>query len=144
MIKRTAAIFLILFANLLVLAFAVIPHHHHHDQICFVQSHCENDDITENKDSNRDSHKHDCEGNFIGCMLQEPVVVPSNQWKPEIILVNGINDNYANDDFQFTLASNLIRAFIPVLYNSASGPPDNSSYSFHVSFSLGLRGPPVV
>jgi len=144
MIKRTAAIFLILFASLLLLAFAVIPHHHHHDQICFVKSHCENDDITENKDSNRDSHKHDCEGNFIGCMLQEPVVVPSNQWKPEIILVNGINDYYGNDDFQFSLAGNQIRAFIPVLYNFASGPPDNFSYFLHVSSSLGLRGPPAV
>ncbi len=144
MIKRTASIFLILFANVVLLAFSVIPHHHHHQQICFLQSHCENDDERDNKDSNGDSHKHDCEGYADGCILQEPVVVPSNQWKPEIKFVNCINDNSGNDDFQYPLASNVIKAFIPVLYNIASVPLNNCSYSFHVSSSLGLRAPPVV
>ena len=88
MIKKTAAIFLILFASILLLAFAVIPHHHHQQQICFLQSHCENDADRDKKDSNGDSHKHDCEGYSDGCILQEPVVVPSNQWKPEIKFVN--------------------------------------------------------
>jgi hypothetical protein len=144
MIKRTASIFLILFANIVLLAFAVIPHHHHHHQICFIQSHCGNDDDRDNKDSNGDSHKHDCEGYAAGCILQEPVVVPSNQWKPEIKFVNGINDNSGNDDFHYSLETNLIKAFIPVLYNIASVPLNNCSYSFHVSSSPGLRAPPIV
>lgn len=142
MIKRTASIFLILFANVVLLAFAVIPHHHHHHQICFVKSHCEND--RDNKDSNGDSHKHDCEGYSGGCILQEPVVVPSNQWKQEIKFVNWINDNSGNDDFQYPLASSLINVFIPVSYNITTVPLNICSYSFHVSSSLGLRAPPVV
>jgi hypothetical protein len=144
MIKKTASIILILFASILLLAFAVIPHHHHQQQICFLQSHCENDADRDNKDSDGDSHNHDCEGNIDDCILQEPVVVPSNQWKPEINLVNGINDNSGNDDFQYPLASSLVKAFVHVLYNIATVPLNNWSYSFHVSSSLGLRAPPIV
>lgn len=143
MIKKTA-IFLILFASLLLLAFAVIPHHHHQQQICFLHSHCEDDADRDNKDSNGDSHKHDCEGYSDGCILQEPVVVPSNQWKPEIKFINSINDNSGNDDFQYPLASSLVKPFIPVLYNIVKVPLNNCSYSFHVFSSLGLRAPPVV
>ena len=144
MIKRTASIFLILFANIVLLAYAVIPHHHHHHQVCFVQSHCENDNDRGNKDSNGYSHKHDCEGYSADCILQEPVIVPSNQWKPEIKFVSGINDNSGNDDFQYHQASNLIKAFIPVSFNISTVPPENCTYSSYVSSSLGLRAPPVV
>lgn len=144
MIKKSAAIFLILFASLLLLAFAVIPHHHHQQQICFLHSHCENDADRDNKDSNGGSHKHDCEGYTDGCILQEPVVVPSNQWKPEIKSGNVIYDNSGNDDFQYPLVSSLVKAFVSVLYNIATVPLNNCSYSFHVSSSLGLRAPPVV
>jgi hypothetical protein len=143
MIKKTA-IFLILFASLLLLAFAVIPHHHHQQKICFLQSHCENDADPNNKDSNDDSHKHDCEGYSNGCILQEPVVVPSNQWKPEIKFVNFNFGNSGFGDFQDLPANNLINAFIPVLYNFAAIPLNNCSYSFHISSSSGLRAPPVV
>lgn len=143
MIKKPS-IYLILFASLLLLAFTVIPHHHHQQKICFLQSHCENDADSNKKDSNGDSHKHDCEGYSNGCILQEPVVVPSNQWKPEIKFDNCINDDSGIDDFQGTLASNPVKPFIHVLYNIASVPLNNCSYSCHVSSSLGLRAPPVV
>ncbi len=44
MFKRSIAIAFLFFANIVLLAMAVIPHHHHGEAICFVKSHCEQED----------------------------------------------------------------------------------------------------
>ncbi|MEG0796289.1 MAG: DUF6769 family protein [Odoribacter sp.] len=41
MLKRIAAISILSFASIVMLAFAVFPHHHHQEYICFSTSHCE-------------------------------------------------------------------------------------------------------
>ncbi len=144
MIKRTTAIVFILLANILLLAHTVVPHHHHHKQVCLVNSHCKNDNKPDQHDTNRNNHSHDCENNSTNCILKDPIIVLTNQWKVDFRFIDkkadltGHNENY-NSQY------NTITEFLfPVFLRLISNHFNNSSYSSLVSASLGLRAPPFV
>ena len=79
MIKRTLATAFLMLSGILFLAHAVIPHHHHGNRICFVKSHCANDDPEGDQGNKSDNHTHDGEDGSAVCIFKDPAVVSSNQ-----------------------------------------------------------------
>lgn len=143
MIKKTSAIAFLILANILLLGHAVVSHHHHNQQVCLENSHCLHDGLTDEKDNNRDSHSHDGENNHDDCILKEPVVVLSNQWKPDF-KVDNTTDRSGLDVFHYNLLISSTKYLIPVLSSFIGERFTDDSYSSLVSASLGLRAPPVV
>jgi hypothetical protein len=144
MLKRTTAIIFIILANMLVLAHAVVPHHHHHKQVCFINSHCINDNIADEQNTNRDNHSHDGEKNSDDCILKAPVIVSTNQWKIDFKFNDKTSDQSGHFEF-YNCQSNTRTEFVFPLFSRFAGSYfNNSSYSSLVSASLGLRAPPVV
>jgi hypothetical protein len=143
MIKKTTAVAFLMLANILILAHTVVPHHHHEKQVCLENSHCIHDGLTPEHDNNRDSHSHDGENNHDDCVLKTPVVVFSNQWKPDF-KYNNTADCSDLDIFHYNLLISSTKYMIPVLSSFISERVTDDSYSSLVSASLGLRAPPVV
>ena len=144
MIKRTAAIAFILLANILLLVYTVVPHHHHHKQVCFVSSHCVNDDMASGNNITRDNHNHDGEKNSDDCILKEPVIVLTNQGKIEFKFNNNAPRQTIHDEFYDYSSNYRTQLLFPVFSQFVSIHFNNSAYSSLVSASLGLRAPPVV
>jgi hypothetical protein len=144
MIKRITSIAFILLANILLLAHAVVPHHHHHKQVCLVNSHCIDINLADDLNTNRDNHNHDGEKNSDDCILKEPVIVLTNQWKVDLRFNDKTPDQTSLDEF-YNCPSHIITGFIfPVFSRVLTSHFNNSRYSSLVSTSLGLRAPPVV
>lgn len=143
MVKRTTVIVFFALANILLLAHSVVPHHHHKKQVCLVNSHCIQHDITDSHDKNSASHSHDGENNHDNCVLKDPVVVFSNHWKIDFKFIS-TNDHSGLDDFHNKLLHSNTEFRSPVLLNLIFERFTNSSYPSLVSASLGLRAPPVV
>ena len=143
MIKRTIAIALLILANIIILAHAVVPHHHHNKQVCLVNSHCINESFTDKHGTNQDSHSHDGENNSDDCVLKLPVVIFSNQWKTDFKF-NNKSDHSGPDDFHYNLLNSTTEVQIPVQSSFNYERITDSSYSSLVSTALGLRAPPVV
>lgn len=143
MIKRITVVAILMLANLILLAHAVVPHHHHNKLICFKYSHCTHDDLNDEHGKNQDGHRHDGENNHDDCVLKEPVGVLSNQSRSDFTL-NSTNDRSGLDDYNDYLLDRSpefqIHALSTVIYERVL----NGSYSSLVSSSLGLRAPPVV
>ena len=141
MVKRTTVIVFFALANILLLAHAVVPHHHHNKQVCLVNSHCIHDGLTDDK--NRESHSHDGDNNQDNCVLKDPVVVFSNQWKIDLKFITA-PDHSGLDDFQNKIlyANTSFRS--PVLLTFIFERISDSSYPSLISASLGLRAPPVI
>jgi hypothetical protein len=141
MLKRITVIVFFALASILLLVHAVVPHHHHNNQVCFKNSHCQHDDFTDEHNSN--SHSHDGENSHDNCVLKEPVVVFSNQWKTDFKF-NNIPDCAGLDDFHKNLLYSSSEFRSPVLLTLISELITDSSYPCLVSASLGLRAPPAV
>jgi len=144
MIKRTTAIVFIILANILILAHAVVPHHHHNKQVCLINSHCINESFTDEHGANKDSHSHDGGNNSDDCVLKEPIVVLSNQWKTDFKFNNNTSDRSGLDDFHYNLLNSSTEFLISVLSSFIYERYTDSSYPSLISVSLGLRAPPVV
>ena len=144
MIKKTTAIVFILLTNILILAHAVVPHHHHNKQVCLVNTHCINDDFKNEHGTNQDSHSHDGENNSDDCVLKEPVIVLTNQWKAGFKFNDNTSDHSGLDDFHYNLLNSSTEFLIPVLSSFIYERYTDSSYPSLISVSLGLRAPPVV
>lgn len=143
MIKRITVVAILMLANLILLAHAVVPHHHHNKLICFKYSHCTHDDLNDEHGTNQDGHRHDGENSHDDCVLKEPVGVLANQWRSDFTL-NSTTDRSGLDDYNDYLLDRSpefqIHALSTVIYERVL----NGSYSSLVSSSLGLRAPPVV
>ncbi|MBW6502246.1 MAG: hypothetical protein K0B05_12710 [Bacteroidales bacterium] len=144
MIKRTTAFAFLMLAGLLLLAHAVIPHHHHDKQICFVTPHCLHDESADEHDKNQLGHSHDEENDPDDCVLKNPVVLYSNQWRTDYKFYNISSSLSAFDDSQYSLLNGRKEFPIPVLSPFVYEHFTNCSYSVLVAASLGLRAPPVV
>jgi len=143
MIRRLTAILFIMLASILLVAHAVVPHHHHNKQICFERSHCIHDDLTHEHGTNPGSHSHDGENNHEDCVLKDPVVVLSNESKPDFRF---INENVLSglDGFHDYLLNNSTEFLIPALSSYVYERVTDSLYPSLLSASLGLRAPPAV
>lgn len=143
MIKRLTAILFIMLASFLLVAHSVVPHHHHNKQICFDKSHCIHDDLKVEQGTNSDSHRHDGENNHENCVLRDPVVLFSNQWKTDFNLISE-TDHWGLDGVHDNLLKSITEFLIPVLSSYVYERVTDSLYPSLVSASLGLRAPPVV
>lgn len=144
LVKRTKALIFIILANILILAHAVVPHHHHHKQVCLVNSHYINDNIPGEQNTNRENHNHDGEKNSDECILKEPVIVSTNQWRGNFKFSNILLDLNEHNEFYNGLSNARTEFLFPVFSRHVSIYFINSTYSSLVSSSLGLRAPPVV
>lgn len=130
-------------ANILLLAHAVVPHHHHNKQVCLENTHCFHDGFKDEHSTNRNNHSHDGQNSHDKCVLKEPVVVFSNQWKNDFKF-HTTTDRSGLDDFQCNIHNRRTVFLIP---GSSAIVPEHfykCSYSSVVSTSLGLRAPPAV
>lgn len=127
-----------------MLAHAVVPHHHHNKQVCLINTHCINDDITDEHGTTKKSHSHDGENNSEDCVLKEPVVLFSNQWKTDLKFNNNASDRSGLDDYHYNLLNSKTELLIPVFSSFIYERYTDSSYPYLISASLGLRAPPVV
>ena len=143
MIRRLIAISFIMLASILLVAHAVVPHHHHNKQICLERSHCIHDDLTHGHGPNSGSHSHDGENNHEDCVLKDPVVVLSNESKPDFRFVNE-TVRPGLDAFHDNLLNNSTEFHIPLLSSYVYERVTDSLYPSLISASTGLRGPPAV
>ncbi len=144
MIKRTTAIVFVLLANLLYLAHAVVPHHHHNKLVCLGESQGLIHSNSSGHSHDNDSDNHDGKDNSDECILKELTALPSNEWKQELKF--SANDYNPDDKIAFFNSSLFIGedAFIPLILQFIPVHYINSSFSFYVSSSLGLRAPPII
>jgi len=140
MIKRYTAILIILLANTLILAHAVIPHHHHEDKICFTESHCDHEDHDNNKNH---EHDHDSDNEHVFCLLKQIVGVPVNHLKQDY-KCPGFDLDQLNNNFHIFLTDVNTNDFVQKVFLVSHHPFISSNYSEHLIKSSGLRGPPVV
>jgi hypothetical protein len=143
MIKRLTAILFIMLAGFLLVSHAVVPHHHHDKQICLQRSHCIHDDLTVEHGTRPVSHSHDGENNHDDCALKDPVVLFSNESKPDFKVIKA-TDPPGPDRFHDKLLSNSTEFRTPVLSSYVYELVTDSLFHSLVSASHGLRAPPVV
>jgi hypothetical protein len=143
MIKRTTAIFLILLANIVLLAHAVIPHHHHHNSnVCAESSTCQTDGKSyEHSDC---KHNHSSREHYDCCVLKQVVTIPANQIKPELKCLV-CNDDHTNFDTFHPVLSTSGYSKLPIECFAVEWQNYRPSLkSRFVVTCQGLRAPPVV
>lgn len=140
--RITANLFFML-AGILLVAHAVVPHHHHNKQICFERSHCIQDDFTHEHGTNPASHSHDGENSHDDCVLKDPVVVLSNESKPDFRFIYE-TDRSGIDGFHNNILNNSTELLIPILSSYVYERVTDSLYRSLLFASLGLRAPPAV
>lgn len=135
---KTAFIFL-LFANLFLLAHAVIPHHHHKDNpvpIPFEWNHyAEHSHHDSNPFSHDDHHEHETKD----CCLSQTLIVPNNQ----LIESEKVVDLLLADILFLTFyvcEISYLNTFIKKTYEIVGSIPLPKQFS---GSSQGLRAPPV-
>jgi hypothetical protein len=140
MINKFTAVILILLANFILMAVAVIPHHHHKQLVCIESIHCFDEDAEHS--NNTSEHRHDADKNTGGCILNQIIVYPANDKKDLFEIVNGTENLFSS--FLYPISKSGEESFLPetsitsvILQNSAS----SSSY---INTILGLRAPPSV
>jgi len=142
MVKRVKSYIFLVIANVIFLAYAVIPHHHHQEQLCVLTSHCHNDLEAQKHHSCDDQHEHD--NNQHVCALNQPALKPSNQTKQECKCFV-FNHNHTPSPLLFTqFIFAGTEEFRPSLCAAYRVPDISGTYSDIVVASLGLRAPPAV
>jgi cell division protein FtsL len=145
--KKITALSLLILANIVILAHAVIPHYHHNRIPVAIINISHTDDNTEHSDayhthangeSNHGDHSTDDE-----CALHKLYFNTDNQ--DNLSSINPITSGSNNHDFP------MIYLFIPAesesLYFKELYPDPNyylfSFYSHYITHFIGLRAPPV-
>ncbi|MFA6402741.1 MAG: DUF6769 family protein [Salinivirgaceae bacterium] len=141
MIKRTTAFIFILFANIILLAHAVIPHHYHQIKICVEATHCQDDGVTHEQGASGEEHEHDGDESSTSCILNQATVLFTNQSKENF---NSIHDTDRQQHFFTLTSSNTCNELIPTISWNVSFPLVNTIHSSFVTASLCLRAPPLV
>jgi hypothetical protein len=140
MIKKLAAYSLILIANIVLLAHAVIPHHHHHLVVCIVNTHCHDDSLAHNHDFSPKDHEHDGNTNSNTCVLKQAVVIPTSQDK----LFKSCDNCTNSHNHNFYILPNFEFADLLPVSEVASNIPELSFFiTPFVRLILRLRAPPI-
>ena len=143
MIKRKTALYYTFFASIIMLALAVMPHHHHEGGVCIVGSACHAEHNT--NDHNTDSHHNDNDASDSDnlCILDQDIILPTNNSEQNIVAVNTIDSKYDFDGFQ-TIPSNFKYLLqYPPDISRIPFKINNSLYSHLIRKGFGLRGPPI-
>lgn len=142
MIRKRIAILFVLFATILLLAHAFVPHHHHKDHICLSPHHCSADGHAHESEIPINDHQHDGQNDSEFCVLKQAVFIPSHQ---------NYFDKYwpGNDkplpflDFQAIVFANEWISDEPGIVLSVFECTADSNYSQFAISSSGLRAPPA-
>jgi len=143
MMKRFWPIFVLLFANIVLVAHAVIPHHHHSSIICVKSSHCESDSDKHDHETPLDSHRHDGPDNPENCVLKQIIAIPSNHSRQIISNLDSGIDHFAGSDLN---TSDNYSGIVKLVYTGLFAgcmPVLSSNYLYFINSSLGLRAPPL-
>lgn len=143
MIKRIAAIFLIVTATAIFLADFFIPHHHHGTSICFDSSHCSSDHHSDGlPTSSSSNHQHDSEDDCGSCKLKQALMIPTiyqyNELISNTLFTTVILDNQVSTYINTKLLAETVSISVfrygdsPLLFK-----PSNEGCIF------GLRAPPL-
>jgi len=144
MVKQVAAIFFILFANVIILAHAMLPHHQHHGEIFLVNSHHES-----SCDSHEHSHAaktsdHDSGHDIQCCELAHDFIIPSNQINQESKLFDITFNYHGVALFQAILGNRALSSLTQIELFGNPPPLITSADSLFINKALGLRAPPIV
>ncbi len=143
MIKRSTAYFFILLTSIVLLAHAIIPHHHHESEIFIVSSDCQTDKGAHKHGATQHNHDEHDDTNDENCIIQQVVVVRSNQIEYELKSQDNQDDNSQIDGFNENLSKKHIS--IPSTKSlSEAYTLLSSTYLNFASKGLGLRAPPKV
>ena len=138
--KKVTAFILILLANIILLAHAVLPHHHHKLQFCTEVSHC-------NHHSNRNpwdtTHEHDGEEGS-DCILKQLIIFPSNQVKQECNCTTSNDHHFTHEGWLAVEIYQSIQPRVVRLVTKIEIPLSTLPYAYLTSSPAGLRAPPVV
>ncbi len=141
MIKRSTAFFYILFTSIVLLAHAVIPHHHHESEIFIINPDCQTDKGVHKHGTTE--HSHD-EANAENCVVQQVVIVRSNQVRHELKSLESPDNHKQINGFTAHLINNSISVPFPIILSNVPASLFSSSYLSFVSTGLGLRAPPQI
>lgn len=140
MTKKLTAYIHILIANILLLAFVVIPHHHHNTEVCFMSSHCQSNIEANN---HNETHQHDgSDSNGDNCILVNAAFIPTYLNKSSLELNIAEKSVLTSTFFDISIFNYIAKATecsVSVFF-----PPSVNTFSSHIKASLGLRAPPTV
>jgi hypothetical protein len=142
--SKRASIFLILLANIVFLAHALVPHHHHESQVCLESCSCHSDCSTHKHNTTAHNHNHDGSDCSENCVLKQTVVIPSNQFRQELKYAAGENHHSPYHNFHAVIINCEQLSFVPKIISIAQIPLIISSHSGFTPGSTGLRAPPAV
>lgn len=140
MIKRIAALFLIVTATAVFLADYFIPHHHHGSTICFDSSHCSSDHHADEFPA-PSSHNHGSDDDCGSCKLKQALMTPTVHQYHELINIF----LFASDNLDNQGLINIKINLLPEIVSSAVFRYGNSPLVFRPSDEgciSGLRAPP--
>ncbi len=144
MIKRVSALFIILLANIILFAHAVIPHYHHKTEVCIERFHRQlNHDELEHKTIDH-KHEHNEENSSDYCASKQVFVIPDNQVKQEYNCLDNPDNDLQPDKLQTILIDKDLYCHFPIVLSKNQLLFYTSTYSCFASTILGLRAPPVV
>ena len=132
--KKTAYIITIL-ANIILLAYAVVPHHHHKYQVCLLSEHCQTNDFDDTE-----NHHHDSQTKSNNCLLSQAILLPigNNTKEDQSIVYNYGFDVFINTTHELS-TNHLVINSIEILT-----PDSLFIFSSYINNSLGLRAPPAI
>lgn len=142
--KRISAIIFPLLATLILMAHTAIPHHHHINQVCLIAAHCQNVSDRHHHEGETPLHEHDGTNDSENCVLKQLVAIPSYHAK---LIIKDADLETDHDGFYGDIAgiTDTYSDNFNSRVNSLSRlPVSSSAYSILISYSLGLRGPPIV
>lgn len=144
MIKKASALIIILLANIILFAHAVIPHYHHKTEVCIESFHHKiNDDATEHK-TTEPRHEHNDKNSSDYCASQQAFLIPVNQIKQETQYTDSVDANLQLTSLQAGLSDKDAYLHFPTFLSNVPFLFFTSARSSFASTILGLRAPPVV
>lgn len=138
--KRAIALSFLVLANMAILVHVVIPHHHHNNfVICFLTSHCTDDEEASGHPYDCNHHQHNDDGTEECLLLTEMYIKIDNN--------RSVVDLNFHNDFQYPVLLLLVNPIIKItdLENLPfrQTPYLLSYYTEYIARSTGLRAPPA-
>ena len=135
--KKIAAIVLILTANIILMAHAVIPHHHHEDDKSIA-------DPGHQHEIPHHGHERDGAQTDHAFILDEEIVLRLTQGR-YFVDITKLQDNPSSQFHSIGLVGHYKPVeYLPVMNSDASIPLMASSYICFTISSCGLRAPPSI
>lgn len=143
--KRKIALFILLFANSILLMHAAIPHHNHEGLFCLIEPtekihhHCE--DSHEHLPIDHTENHPDKNNNLVDCELNVDIIIPANERKaPGVIVIDIVNRPFLSIDL---LVENHFNNALINFYLDKSDqiPILKNAFQVYIICSKGLRAP---